>query len=58
VRYNSFGGTIGGPIPVFNGKDKLFFFADYMGMRRPTPATIGRPTVMPEAFRRGDFSRC
>ncbi|MBK9166267.1 MAG: TonB-dependent receptor [Bryobacterales bacterium] len=59
VRYNSFGGTIGGPVLIpglFNGKDKLFFFADYMGMRRPTPATLGQPTVMTEAYRNGDFS--
>jgi hypothetical protein len=59
-RYNSFGGTFGGPVyipKVINGKDKLFFFIDYMGLRRPTPPTIGTPTVMPTAFRSGDFSR-
>lgn len=59
VRYNAFGGTLGGPVRIpklFNGKDKLFFFVDYMGMRRPTPPTIGTPTVMPAAFRGGDFS--
>ena len=59
VRYNSFGGTLGGPVyipKVINGKDKLFFFIDYMGMRRPTPPTINTPTVMPAAFRNGDFS--
>jgi hypothetical protein len=60
VRYNSFGGTLGGPIyipKVVNGRDKLFFFVDYMGMRRPTPPAIGTPTVIPAEFRRGDFSR-
>jgi hypothetical protein len=59
VRYNSFGGTLGGPVyipKVINGKDKLFFFIDYMGVRRPTPPTINTPTVIPAAFRRGDFS--
>ena len=58
-RYNSFGGTYGGPVyipKVINGKDKLFFFVDYMGLRRPTPPTIGTPTVMAPEFRRGDFS--
>ena len=60
LRYNSYGGTFGGPVLIpklFNGKDKLFFFADYMGMRRPTPPGINRPTVTPVEFRRGDFSR-
>jgi hypothetical protein len=60
VRYNSFGGTFGGPVvipKVINGKDKLFFFVDYMGMRRPTPPTIGTPSLIPADFRNGDFSR-
>jgi len=58
-RYNSFGGTFGGPVyipGVINGKDRLFFFIDYMGVRRPTPPTIGTPTVMAVPFRNGDFS--
>ncbi|MCL4851513.1 MAG: carboxypeptidase regulatory-like domain-containing protein, partial [Bryobacteraceae bacterium] len=60
VRYNSFGGTVGGPLTIpklFDGRDRLFFFADYMGMRRPTPATIQTITVAPAGFRQGDFSR-
>ncbi|MCC6857871.1 MAG: TonB-dependent receptor [Bryobacterales bacterium] len=60
VRYNAFGGTLGGPVVIpklFNGKDRLFFFADYMGMRRPTPPSLSRLTVIPSEFRRGDFSR-
>ena len=35
LRWNMFGGTIGGPIL----KDKLFFFADYQGQRFDHPAT-------------------
>jgi len=37
LQQNQFGTTIGGPViipHVFNGKNKLFFFADYEGLRR------------------------
>ena len=37
LEQNQFGTTIGGPViipHVFNGKNKLFFFADYEGLRR------------------------
>ena len=37
IRWNEFGGTIGGPIK----KDKIFFFGDYQGIRRATP-DVGR----------------
>jgi len=60
VRYNAFGGTFGGPVlipKVFNGKDKVFFFVDYEGIRRPYPRSTGTMTVMPAAFRQGDFSQ-
>jgi hypothetical protein len=52
IRWNEFGGTIGGPIK----KDKLFFFGDYQGIRRYTPASIGTRTQMSAAWRNGDFS--
>ena len=35
LRWNQFGGTFGGPVI----KNKLFFFADYQGLRKDTPAT-------------------
>ena len=38
IRWNQFGGTFGGPIK----KDKLFFFADYQGLRRATPPSVTR----------------
>jgi outer membrane receptor protein involved in Fe transport len=52
LRWNQFGGTVGGP--VF--KDKLFFFADYQGLRQATPTSLSTASVMPMAFRSGDFS--
>jgi Carboxypeptidase regulatory-like domain len=52
LRWNEFGGTIGGP--VF--KDKLFFFADYQGLRKDIPPQVSATTVMPLAWRNGDFS--
>ena len=35
LRWNMFGGTLGGPII----KNKLFFFVDYQGQRFDHPAT-------------------
>ncbi len=57
-RYNQFGASVGGPVwipKVFNGRDKLFFFLAYEGIRTPYPssAAVTVPTV---AERNGDFS--
>jgi hypothetical protein len=51
-RWNQYGGTFGGP--VF--KDKLFFFADYQGLRKASPTSLSATSVFPAAFRNGDFS--
>ena len=51
-RWNQFGGTSGGPVK----KDKLFFFADYQGLRQATPPALTSITVMPTAWRTGNFS--
>lgn len=51
VRWNMFGGTIGGPIK----KDKIFFFGDYQGERFDTPAAVGPVTVFTAAERQGNF---
>ncbi|MBV8071350.1 MAG: carboxypeptidase regulatory-like domain-containing protein, partial [Acidobacteriaceae bacterium] len=53
LRWNEFGGTIGGPIK----KDKLFFFADYQGSRYDQPGTSSAFTVLTTAERSGDFSQ-
>jgi hypothetical protein len=51
LRYNVFGGTIGGPIR----RDKLFFFFAYEGSRRSEGAT--RTLTVPSVLQRsGDFS--
>ncbi|HUO29145.1 MAG TPA: TonB-dependent receptor [Bryobacteraceae bacterium] len=53
IRWNDFGGTIGGPIK----KDKLFFFADYQGERDDTPTSVNTTTLFTAAERTGDFSQ-
>ncbi|SRR5579883_216508 len=52
MRWNQFGGTFGGRII----KDRLFFFADYQGLRQATPTSISSATVFPTPWRSGDFS--
>ncbi len=59
LHYNQFGVTAGAPVvipKVFNGKDKLFWFFAYEGLRdnTPTPITTTVPTA---AERQGDFSQ-
>src|SRR5262245_31072586 len=65
LRYNQFGGAIGGPIlfpkkvlgPLggYNGRNRSFFFFNYEGYRY-IASTSGFYTMPTEAFRRGDFS--
>jgi hypothetical protein len=55
---NQFGGNIGGPVIIprlFNGRDKLFFFADYEGKRQAQSQT-SISTVPTQAFRQGNFA--
>ena len=49
---NIFGGGVGGPIR----KNRLFFFTDYQGWRRGKGVTSSIRTVIPVAWRQGDFS--
>src|SRR5712692_466261 len=58
LRQNQFGFTAGGPVvipKVFNGRNKLFFFAGYEGIQQSGP-DVWTLTVPTEAERRGDFS--
>jgi outer membrane receptor protein involved in Fe transport len=57
-RLNQFGFALGGPVIIpkaFNGRDRLFFFADYEG-RRVDQAQTFTSTVPIAPFRSGDFS--
>lgn len=54
-RRGQFGGTFGGPVP-FVGKDRLFFFADYEGLRQFLPFGEELATVPTADFRTGNFS--
>lgn len=51
-RRNQFGGTFGGRIL----RDKLFFFADYEGLRQFLPVNQDTASVPTAAFRVGNFS--
>jgi hypothetical protein len=52
LRYNQFGGTIGGPIV----KNKLFFFADFQAQRLVNAGPTGAQVLTSQA-RSGDFGQ-
>jgi hypothetical protein len=52
LRFNEFGGTLGGPAL----KNKLFFFTDYQGIRASTSTPQVKQLVPSAAFRNGDLS--
>ena len=66
LRYNQYGGSIGGPIvlprfgeggpSLYKGRDRSFFFYNYEGYQFITNAS-GFYTLPTEAFRNGDFSK-
>ncbi|MEO7144710.1 MAG: carboxypeptidase regulatory-like domain-containing protein, partial [Bryobacteraceae bacterium] len=52
VRNNTFGSGVGGPIR----KDRIFFFANYEGIRGTRSGQFGQRTVPTVKMRNGDFS--
>ncbi|MBA3442354.1 MAG: TonB-dependent receptor [Pyrinomonadaceae bacterium] len=60
-RYNTFGGTVGGPVfipKLFNeNRDKLFFFYSREDWRVREPRSVRRVTVPTARERAGDFSQ-
>ncbi len=58
-RFNQYGGTVSGPIvfpKLFDGRNKLFFFFAYEGIKDSYPETVTL-TVPTAAERKGDFSQ-
>ncbi len=65
-RRGQFGATFGGPIilpnfgeggpAIYSGRDKVFFFVNYQGLRQFLPLGRDLATVPTAAFRQGDFS--
>lgn len=58
-RFNQYGGSAGGPVvipKVLDGRQKLFFFFTYEGLKDAYPR-LAVITVPTEANRRGDFSQ-
>ncbi len=57
-KWNQYGFTLAGPVwlpKLFNGKDKLFFMANYESFRK-RGNTTGLFSLAPTAFQSGDFS--
>jgi len=58
VRYNQFGGTVGGPVyipHVYNGKNRTFFFVSEQSVRTPG-AVADTGSVPTDAMRQGIFT--
>ena len=60
-RSNTYAATIGGPVvlpKIYNGRNRLFFFATYAGFKdqKPAEGTQNR-TIPTPANRQGDFSQ-
>jgi hypothetical protein len=59
LRYNQFGGTIGGPVRIpglYDGRNKTFFFAGYEQWRWRSTGSPRLGTVAQPEWRTGNFS--
>lgn len=59
LRYNQFGGTVGGPVRIpwlYDGRDRSFFFFGYEQWHQRS-ASLQRSTVPTALQRTGDFSQ-
>jgi outer membrane receptor protein involved in Fe transport len=57
-RFDTVGGTFGGPAPVpKGGKDKLFFFYSFDGLKSLNPRPLQQVTTPSALERAGDFSQ-
>ena len=59
LKRNQFGATLGGPIVIpglYNGRDKMFFFVSYEGLRE-RQGLVYNNTVPSIAQRAGDYSK-
>lgn len=59
LRYNQFGGTVGGPVwlpKIYNGRNRTFFFFGYEQWHQRS-ASLQRSSVPTELQRSGDFSQ-
>ncbi len=60
LNRNQFGANVGGPVfipKVYNGRDKTFFFFNWEQGRLLQSTNPGLRIVLPDAYRRGDFSQ-
>jgi len=60
LRYNQFGGTVGGPVwipKLYNGRNRTFFFAGYEQWRWRSTGSPRLGTVAIPEFRTGNFTR-
>lgn len=59
IRFNDFGGTIGGPVRIpklYNGRDKFFFFFGYDQIVDHGTGSNSTQTVPTEQVKAGDFN--